>query len=70
MVEGDVEGGGGGNLTNGPLDGRTNRGSNPPRRQAPPMAHTTRPSMPLTLIGANTVHTLTGQYPQGWGRTL
>ena len=34
MVEGDAEGGGGGDLANGPLDGRTNRGSNPRRRRA------------------------------------
>ena len=31
MVEGDAEGGGGRDLANGPLDGRTNRGSNPRR---------------------------------------
>ena len=50
MVEGDAEGGGGGDLANGPLDGRTNRGSNPRRRRTP--AHGTyhyRPSMPLAL---------------------
>ena len=35
MVEGGVEGGGGGDLAHGPLDGRTNRGSNPRRRRAP-----------------------------------
>ena len=29
MVKGDAEGGGGGDLVNGPLDGRRNRGSNP-----------------------------------------
>ena len=29
MVEGDVEGGGGGDLTGVPLDGQTNRGSTP-----------------------------------------
>ena len=57
MVEGDAEGGGGGDLANGPLDGRTNRGSNPRRRRAPPMAHTTRPSMPLMLFGAKVVQT-------------
>ena len=55
MVEGDAEGGGGGDLTGGPLDGQTNRGSNPRRRRAPAMAHTTRPSMPLTLYGAKLV---------------
>ena len=32
MVEGVAEGGGGGDLANGPLDGQTNRGSNPRRR--------------------------------------
>ena len=57
VVEGDVEGGGGGDLTNGPLDGQTNRGSNPRRRRAPPMAHTTRPSMPLIPFGAKMVQT-------------
>ena len=65
MVEGDAEGGSGGDLANGPLDRRTNRGSNPRRRQAPPMAHTTRPSMPLTLLGVNLVRTLTRHYPKG-----
>ena len=35
MVEGDAEGGGGGDLANGPLDGRRNRGSNPRRRRLP-----------------------------------
>ena len=58
----DAKGGGGRDLANGPLDGQTNWGSNPRRRRAPPMAHTTRPSMPLTLLGVNTVHTLTRQY--------
>ena len=57
MVEGDVEGGGGGDLAKGPLDGRTNRGSNFRRRRAPPMAHTTRPSMPLMLFGTKMVQT-------------
>ena len=55
MVERDAEGGGGGDLTGGPLDGQTNRGSNPRRRRAPAMAHTTRPSMPLTLFGTKIV---------------
>ena len=55
MVERDAEGGGGGGLTDGPLDGQTNRGSNPRPRRAPAMAHTTRPSMPLTRIGAKIV---------------
>ena len=50
VVEGDAEGGGGGDLANGPLDGRTNQGSNPRRRRATAMAHTTRPSMPLMLL--------------------
>ena len=50
VVERDAEGGGGGGLTDGPLDGRTNRGSNPRPRRAPAMAHTTRPSMPLTCF--------------------
>ena len=49
VVERDAEGGGGGGLANGPLDGQTNRGSNPRPRRAPAMAHTTRPSMPLTF---------------------
>ena len=49
VVERDAEGGGGGGLADGPLDGQTNRGSNPRPRRAPAMAHTTRPSMPLTL---------------------
>ena len=35
MVEGDAEGGGGGDLANGPLDGRRNRGLNPRRRRLP-----------------------------------
>ena len=52
VVERDAEGGGGGGLANGPLDGQTNRGSNPPPRRAPAMAHTTRPSMPLTQNSA------------------
>ena len=52
MVERDAEGGGGGDLTGGPLDGQTNRESNPRPRRAPAMAHTTRPSMPLTQYGA------------------
>ena len=30
VVEGDAEGGGGGDLAKGPLDGQTNRGSSPP----------------------------------------
>ena len=55
VVERDAEGGGGGGLTDGPLDGRTNRGSNPRPRRAPAMAHTTRPSMPLTSLGAQMV---------------
>ena len=55
MVERDAEGGGGGDLTGGPLDGQTNRGLNPRRRRAPSMAHTTRPSMPLTAIGTKMV---------------
>ena len=55
VVERDAEGGGGGGLTDGPLDGRTNRGSNPRPRRAPAMAHTTRPSMPLTRMGAKIV---------------
>ena len=55
VVERYAEGGGGGGLTDGPLDGRTNRGSNPRPRRAPAMVHTTRPSMPLTSIGANIV---------------
>ena len=55
VVERDAEGGGGGGLTDGPLDGRTNRGSNPRPRRAPAMAHTTRPSMPLTSLGAKIV---------------
>ena len=50
MVERDAEGGGGGDLTDGPLDGQTNRESNPRPRRAPAMAHTTRPSMPLTKM--------------------
>ena len=49
MVEGDAEGGGGGDVANGPLDGRTNRGSTPDDDERQPMAHTTRPSMPLAL---------------------
>ena len=52
MVERAAEGGGGGDLTGGPLDGQTNRGSNPRPRRAPAMAHTTRLSMPLTYYGA------------------
>ena len=52
MVEGDAEGGGGHDLTDGPLDTQTNRGLNPRQRRAPSMAHTTRPSMPLKLYGA------------------
>ena len=40
MVERAAEGGGGGDLTDGPLDGQTNRGSNPRPRQAPAEAHT------------------------------
>ena len=36
-------------------DGRTNRGSNPRPRRAPAMAHTTRPSMPLTSFCAKFV---------------
>ena len=55
VVERDAEGGGGGGLTDGPLDGRTNRGSNPRLRRVPAMAHTTRPSMPLTSLGAKIV---------------
>ena len=55
VVEGDAEGGGGGGLANGPLDGRTNRGSNPRRRRAPAIAYTTRPSMPLMLSDAKMV---------------
>ena len=55
VVERDAEGGGGGGLTDGPRDGQTNRGSNPRPRRAPAMAHTTRPSMPLTRIGAKIV---------------
>ena len=55
MVERDAEGGGGGGLTDGPLDGQTNRGSNPRPRRAPAIAHTTRPSIPLTRIGAKIV---------------
>ena len=51
VVEGDAEGGGGVDLAGGPLDGQTNRGSNPRRRRAPATAHTTRPSMPLSLSG-------------------
>ena len=57
VVERDAEGGGGGGLTDGPLDGRTNRGSNPRPRRAPAMAHTPRPSMPLTRMGAKIVFT-------------
>ena len=76
MVEGDAEGGGGGDLTGGPLDGQTNRGSNPRRRRAPPVAHTTRPSMPLTLYGTRMVQkgrtsiggsNLTSPYHRGRG---
>ena len=52
MVQRDAEGGGGGDLTDGPLDGQTNWKSNPGPRRAPAMAHTTRPSMPLTQTGA------------------
>ena len=55
VVERDAEGGGGEGLIDGPLDGQTNRGSNPRPRRAPAMAHTTRPSMPLTRIGAKIV---------------
>ena len=40
----------------GPLDGQTNRGSNPRPRRAPAMAHTSRPSMPLTLSGTKIVY--------------
>ena len=60
MVERDAEGGGGGDLTDGPLDGQTNRESNPRPRRAPAMAHTTRPSMPLTKNGACIIYTSTG----------
>ena len=67
MVEGDAEGGGGGDLTNGPLDGRTNRVSNPRRRRAPPMAHTTRPSMPLTAFAVKQHLTLYDMFPGGGG---
>ena len=67
MVEGDAEGGGGGDLANGPLYGRMNRGSNPRRRRAPSMAHTTRPSMPLTIFDAKHLQTL---HLGGGGGTL
>ena len=56
VVERDAEGGRGGGLANRPLDGQTNRGSNPRPRRAPAMAHTTRPSMPLTLSDTKIVY--------------
>ena len=59
MVERAAEGGGGGDLTDGPLDGRTNRGSNPRPRRAPAKAHTTRPSMPLTHYYTWAIYTVT-----------
>ena len=62
MVERDAEGGGGGGLANGPLNGQTNRGSNPRPRRAPAMAHTTRPSMPLTQIGAWIIYASTRKF--------
>ena len=45
MVERAAEGGGGGDLADGPLDGRTNRESNPRPRRAPAKAHTTSRGM-------------------------
>ena len=67
MMEGDVEGSGGADLANGPLDGRTNRGSNPRPRRAPSMAHTTTPSMPHVLYGAKMVKNPHGHSLRGGG---
>ena len=67
MEERVAVGGGGGGLSGGPLDGRTNRGSNPRPRRAPAKAHTTRPSMSLTCYSAVIIDTMTRQLPQGWG---
>ena len=66
MVERATEGGGGGDLTGGPLDGQTNRGSNPRPRRAPSMAHTTRPSMSLTLSGTKKFSKLTSFFQSIW----
>ena len=66
LVERVAEGGGGGGLTGGPLDGQTNRGSNPRPRRAPAKAHTTRPFMSLTQYGAWVIYTVIRQL--SWGR--
>ena len=67
MVEWAAEGGGGGDLTGGPLEGQKNRGSNPRPRRTPAKAHTTRPSMSLTHYDAPVIETMTRRLPWGWG---
>ena len=67
MVERAAEGGGGGDLADGPLDGQTNRGLNPRPRRAPAKAHTTRPSMSLTQYDAQVIDIMTLRLPWGWG---